>query len=620
MTTGCIEPYEYTWNVQEQTPDLADIPAGDYGLTVTDANGCTAEVAITVEEPDTQIELAIEQTRLGCYGQMDSEATVTPIGGTAPFNYTWSNGQDTPTAIGLDTTSYFVIVEDANGCTAETSISLSELDSIFVNVIPNSPTCFGFNDGAMAINVVVGGLGSQPTDYTFDWSDGQSGEQIGNLLGDMMYSVTATDAQGCTGTAFQVLNQPPPVTFDIDSTATSCFGFEDGTATVLNMVGAGMTFDIQWDANANNQSSTIATDLASGNYSVSVTDEDGCIATGSVFIPQPTDVVVELSTIDNICFGEFAGQVFTEVNGGVPGYTFDWSTGSKDNRIDGLEAGTYTVTVTDAQGCIEEVSAEILQPDILLADIATVDVSCFGGRDGRFIVSPNGGTPPYQYSLDNKDYNGASTIVGLTQGEYNVFIRDDNGCIFFEDMFINEPEEFMVLAGIDERLVLGDSIQLLADTVNAQGSVEFVWSAPYEGTLSCTECPDPWVVTQNTIMYELYGIDENGCEDTDLITVFIEKPRTVLVATGFSPNGDFTNDRLYVHGRTGTIIKSFKVFDRWGQLLFENADFEVNDPAQGWDGSYRGEIVNSGVYIWYIEAEYIDGAEEVFKGQTTVIR
>lgn len=620
IVIGGLEPYEYNWNVQGQTSDLTEIPAGDYSLTVTDANGCTAEVSISVEEPDTQIDLSVEQTRLGCYGQMDSEAMVTPIGGTAPFNYNWSDGQNTPTAIGLDTTSYFVIVEDANGCTAETSIILTELDSIFVNIIPNSPNCFGYNDGAMAINLVDGGLGSQISDYTFNWSNSQSGEQINNLLGDMMYAVTATDAQGCIGTAFQVLSQPPPVTFEIDSTATSCFGFEDGTATVLNMMGAGMTFDVQWDANANNQSGIIATDLASGTYIVSVTDEDGCEATGSIFIPQPTDVVVELSTIDNICFGEFAGQVFTEVNGGVPGYTFDWSTGSTDSRVDGLAAGTYIVTVTDAQGCIEEVSAEILQPDILLADIATVDVSCFGGRDGRFIVSPNGGTPPYQYSLDNKDYNGASTIVGLTQGEYNVFIKDDNGCIFFEDMFINEPEEFMVLAGIDERLVLGDSIQLLADTVNAQGSVEFVWSAPYEGTLSCIECPDPWVVTQNTIMYELYGIDENGCEDTDLITVFIEKPRTVLVATGFSPNGDFTNDRLYVHGRTGTIIKSFKVFDRWGQLLFENADFEVNDPAQGWDGSYRGEIVSSGVYIWYIEAEYIDGAEEVFKGQTTVIR
>lgn len=617
---GGTEPYTYTWNTQDQEADLTDLAAGTYFLTVSDANNCTEQLTIQIEEPEEGIELEIEQTKEACFGELDNEATVFPQGGTAPYTYQWSNGQTAQTAVGLDTLSQFVIVEDANGCSAEISIELQDLDSIFVNVIPKAPSCFGYTDGELAVNIAIGGIGEDVEDYDFSWSDGQSGPQVGNLAGAMMYTVTATDAQGCTGTAFQVLSQPPPVTFDIDSTAVSCFGFSDGMATVSNLVGSGMAFDISWDANAGNQEGLSATDLASGNYQVTVTDEDGCMQEGSIFIPQPTEVVVSLSTVDNGCFGDFEGSIRSEVNGGTPGYNYVWSNGSNDTRVSSLQAGEYELTVTDANGCENISTAEILQPDILLADIEVQDVDCFGGRNGRFIVNPAGGTPPYRYSLDNENYNGASTIVGLEQGEYTVFVQDNNGCIFFEEALVNEPEEFMVEAGLDLEIVLGDSVQLLAQAINAQGPVEFVWTAPYAGTLSCNECVDPVVRTQNTIMYELYGIDSNGCEDTDFIRVIIDKPRTVLVPTGFSPNGDNTNDRLYVHGREGTIIRTFRVFDRWGQLLFENSDFDVNDQNEGWDGSYRGEVMSSGVYIWYLEAEYIDGAEEVYKGQTTLIR
>ena len=125
---------------------------------------------------------------------------------------------------------------------------------------------------------------------------------------------------------------------------------------------------------------------------------------------------------------------------------------------------------------------------------------------------------------------------------------------------------------------------------------------------------------QHTIIYELYGIDSRGCEATDRITVFVDKPRVVAVPTGFTPNNDATNDILMVHGLAGTKIKVFKVYDRWGELVYEVKNFDVNDSSIGWDGTFRGEPMNSGVYLWYVLAEYIDGAEEAFKGQTTLIR
>jgi gliding motility-associated-like protein len=116
------------------------------------------------------------------------------------------------------------------------------------------------------------------------------------------------------------------------------------------------------------------------------------------------------------------------------------------------------------------------------------------------------------------------------------------------------------------------------------------------------------------------AIDGKGCEATDRINVNVARPREIAVPTGFSPNGDGVNDILRVHGRKGARVKVFRVFDRWGELLYETGDFEVNDPLRGWDGTFRGELLNSGVYVWYLVAGYPDGSEESFQGQTTLIR
>ena len=122
------------------------------------------------------------------------------------------------------------------------------------------------------------------------------------------------------------------------------------------------------------------------------------------------------------------------------------------------------------------------------------------------------------------------------------------------------------------------------------------------------------------IIYEVYAIDEKGCEATDKTTVIVHKTREVAVATGFTPNSDGMNDILMVHGLPGTRITKFQVYDRWGELLYEQGDFMVNDANMGWDGSFRGAVMSPGVYIWYLEVEFVDGMTQAFKGQTTLIR
>jgi gliding motility-associated-like protein len=167
---------------------------------------------------------------------------------------------------------------------------------------------------------------------------------------------------------------------------------------------------------------------------------------------------------------------------------------------------------------------------------------------------------------------------------------------------------------------LGEIITVTSFPVNNQGPTTITWIPPYEGTLSCTECYNPEVNTQNTLTYLVYAIDSLGCEAENQLTVRVQKERVVEVPTGFSPNGDGQNDLLLVHGKSGTRVTLFQVFDRWGELVYQAGDFPINDPNTGWDGNFRGKAMNSGVFLWNLEVEYIDGFTESFKGSTTLVR
>lgn len=621
LPSGGTEPYRYNWDNGQTESKAINLMAGDYQVMVIDANGCETSAQARVGEPENAVVADIVQTFQGCFGTSSNEAIVNPSGGTgSDYTFQWSNGQVTQTAIGLDSIMYSVTVIDGNQCEAVGEITLADLEDINFEIQTVLPSCFGSTDGDLGVNIITGGAGTDPSDYSFSWSNGRSGPIVNNVPGGITYSVTVTDPQGCEKEKSRLLGQPTEITFDITPTTVSCFAGDDGTATVNNVQGDNGSYTYQWDINANQQNNPTATNLRAGTYQVTVTDGNGCFSVNSVEVTQPGGISVSLDNENNKCFGDREGSIQANVNGGVPSYQYNWSNGANTANLNSLASGDYVLTVTDRNGCEEISQVTITEPVALDITLDKKDVTCFGDRDGSIFVNVEGGTPPFKYSLDNEKFTTSSTLIGLTAGLYNVFILDDNGCRFTDNIEIIDPPEFTVNAGQDVTITLGDSIQLFAVSKDDVMGVEFVWSAPYGGTLSCTECPDPFTNTQNTITYELYGVDGNGCEDTDLIKVMVEKPRVVAVPTGFTPNDDAINDLLMVHGRTGTTITLFQIYDRWGELVYEGRDFQVNDPTIGWDGNFKGKPMNAGVYVWYLEAEYIDGVQESFRGQTTLIR
>lgn len=606
--------------VNYANPTISNLVAGDYDYTVTDALGCEIISSFTINTPDSLYADAT-QTLQSCFGLNQSETMVVAGGGGGSYTYAWSNGQSNATATNLPVGAYDVTVTDNLGCQVVAATAVAELAPITFNFIAEPPTCNGFTDGGVGINQIMGGIGMSDTDYGYVWENGNTSLVRTGVPGGILYSVTVTDAQGCSGSRERLLPDPEPVGFDFMVAEPSCNGYDDGSVVVVNPSSPnGADFTFQWGPAAGNQTTANIDNITTGTYSVTVRDDEGCETTQSVNVDQPTGLSVNFSIKDNECFGYNDGSVSISVTGGIPGYNYSWPNGATQASLANLIAGDYPITVTDANGCEAIRTATVTQPIALIATIDSKDVSCFGERDGMLTINTEGGTPPFRFSLDNQNYIGSNVLIGLFGGDYSIFIEDANGCQFVTNATVVEPGEFIVDAGPDLSMVFGDSIQLAGTTTNAQGDVEFVWNAPYEGTLSCKECPSPYAGPDFTIDYELYAIDENGCEDTDLIRVFVDKPKLAVVPTGFTPNGDGVNDLLLVHGRPGTQVLLFQIFDRWGELLYVEKDFPVNDTNTGWDGSYRDEMLNSGVFVWSLTVLHEDGTEEILKGQTMLIR
>lgn len=616
--TGGTMPYSYNWSNQQNDPTADGLSAGEVMVTITDANGCMLEASTTLDEPEDAVVLEVDQTQQGCFGQQDNQAMATGSGGSGGFSYSWSNGQNTATATGLDTIPYTVTVTDNNGCSAVDTIVPVDLEEITFLIITNPPSCNGQVDGRLGINQISGGNGQVFDDYTITWSTGDTGPITEGLVGGQTFSVTVTDGQGCERVRERFLPEPPAISVEVATDSVSCAGGMDGGAQALEVTGDAPPFTYNW---SNGQTTETATGLAAGTYTLTVNDQNGCAGITEFRITEPTllEAVSDPKNVD--CFGNLNGELTATPTGGTPGYTFSWSTGQTSRTATGLGAGAYSLTITDANGCEAVLTDSIKSPEPLLAALSAENPLCFGEQNGRIQVNATGGTPPYRYSLDNDFFSGSSTIIGLDADDYVVYARDANGCLTSENITITNPPELKVDAGAqDYTIILGDSIRLYGVSENAAGNVSFTWIPPYEGTLSCTTCSATTATPEFSILYELIGVDSLGCSDSDQVRIYVDKPRIVEVPTGFTPNGDQTNDRLIVHGQEGTFVETFRVYDRWGELVYEATEFEVNSEDSGWNGNYRGKPLLPGVYIWQVIVTYPDGREEALQGQTTLIR
>jgi PKD repeat protein len=364
--TGGTAPFDYYWSDGSTNDTLMNACSGTYTVTVTDAAGCIDNASITITNP-SQINPSVISNNANC-GDNNGNATVSVTGGQTPYSYSWSSGDNDPTADTLAAGTYTVTITDAGGCVNFATVLISDANGPTLSVASaNDPTCFGSNDGS--IDMTVGG-GVLP--FTFSWSNGESTEDIAGLLAGP-YEITATDANGCSALKSITLTDPNPMSLSFSITQANC-GNADGIVSAT-VAGGTAPFVYSWSTGGSNSTEA---GVPAGIHTLTVTDANNCVATETYAMSELNGPDVTLSSVTNTTCGFATGSIDIDVTGGTgTNFTYSWSNAATTEDISGLGAGLYEVTVTDQANCsgiliVNIPAVQPLQQDLCLVTVDTL--------------------------------------------------------------------------------------------------------------------------------------------------------------------------------------------------------------------------------------------------------
>lgn len=475
---GGVAPYSYQWNtVPVQSGSTAtNLPAGIYIVNITDANLCTVSATVTITEP-AQIMITNTPVNVLCFGDCNGQITASVTGGTLPYSYQWSNFQITPSVSNLCAGSYTLSVFDSRNCSQSLTSTITQPSQIIITGAVTNAHC-NQNDGSVDIEV-SGGSGT----YTFLWSNGTTAQDL-SAVPSGSYSVIATDQQGCKSNGlYSVNNISGPVAAITSSQDITCFGFDNGLATVTATPSPGMApiFTYVWNSTPA-QFTTTATNLGPGVYIVTVTDTSGCTANASVTIVEPAALTVQPYTMDPLCFGDCNGMAWVVPVGGTVPYSYLWPAGGvnpTDSMNTGMCAGSYTIITTDANNCNNTQSVTLTQPPFMSATTAVTPLLCSGNCNGNATVNTMGGSLPYSFLWSvNSNAQTTQTATGLCPGVYDVTVTDDHNCTTTSGTVVTSPLTLTIqLSGIQHVNCFGQAtgrIDIIAN--GGTPGYSFLWS------------------------------------------------------------------------------------------------------------------------------------------------
>jgi len=551
---GGTGPYTYSWMPGAlTTPTITNLAAGNYTVTITDANGCVANATTTVSQPSPLVVSFNNQINVSCNGDVNGAVTGTPSGGTPNYIYGWAPGGATTASInGVGAGNYNLTVTDQNGCTATNSVTITQPPVLTVAPTFTAVSCPGGNDGT-ATATPAGGTGP----FTYNWVPGNLAGQVVTNLTAGTYTVTVTDNNGCTATNSVAVTEPGAFVLNPTSVSSNC-GFADGSASVTVTSGGTAPFTYQWFPSG--QTTQTAVNLLAGLHSVLVTDANGCTAIGNVNVNDLAAPTLSISNIVNVtCFGGSDGSATVTAMGGVGPFTYLWSPGGQTTPVAvGLVAGSYTVSVTGANGCVSTATVvpAITQPDSLILTVNTTAVSCNGGNNGTASVSATGGTPGYTFTWLPSGATGTS-ITGLAAGLDSVMITDANGCSSTVTFLIDEPVTAQTVVASSTNVSCNSGNDGTASAVGSGGT------APYSYVWNPGGINGANVASLTAGNYTVTLTDFNGCTATDNVTLTEPTP-LALVPSSANSTCSAANGQASVVASGGTPGYTYQWFPTGG--------------------------------------------------------
>ncbi|PCH66723.1 MAG: hypothetical protein COC01_07350, partial [Bacteroidetes bacterium] len=502
--SGGTGPYTYKWSNGATTQATQSLCAGVYNVTVFDNNGCKLGDNVTITEPETLKVVSIIGTNLMCKGDGSGAIDLTASGGTQPYTYFWSGGNavgaTTEDVSGLGADNHAVVVTDDNGCQVASNKTLTEPNGMTLTLTGTNLSCF--QNGSGAIDLTVSG-GTAP--FTYSWSNSSTTQNISSL-DTGKYVIVVTDDNSCSTADSLNLIQPNELTSSVTGTNVLC---KDGATGAADLTVTGGTGPYTYSWSPNGETTEDIGSLVDDTYTVQIMDNNGCITFDQIVITEPTQLTMSFTQTNVSCFGGTDGAIDVTVAGGTQPYTYAWSPAGTTEDLTSIILGSYSVEVTDANGCKVSDNMTITQPVEISITTDSTDALCKGSSDGTASAVAANGTAPYQYSWSN----GASgqNANNLTAGAYCVTVTDDNGCQAVKCVVVNEPE--LLVSTISN--VVNASCNGYAD-----GSMDLTVSGgikPYSYDWN----PD---TTQNlsgkpAAIYTVIVTDANGCTSTATDTI-----------------------------------------------------------------------------------------------------
>jgi len=640
---------DYRWSQGGRGRELSIATPGAYSVTVTDIYGCQAEETLTVREIERPRADAGEDGRIDC-----NEPTIT-LGGAesskgSRFVYFWEgpgiddgNRQLSNPVIDAGGIYYITVVDTLNGCA-------SPVDSVRVVDQTNPPltTARALDQLDCLTDTVVLDAGGSAlgSGLRYRWlnaegeplPDGEGLRLEVSSPGDRIFTVFDPQT-GCTGRDTVQVRDAALLPRTI---AGSDQQLDCANPTVVldgSRSAQGAQFRYRWTTLGGNIRQGIGSDSATvdqpGLYILELLNtETGCRNTDTVEVIRDLERPVANAGPDRelgcaINFVELDGTASSA--GGQ--FSYLWTSPDhpdffSTSGIPATEApGQYVLLVTNRQNncrARDTVSVRRVEdgPQAIVANVR--GVTCDGDSDGWIdLVSVTGGDPPYAYRLDNNVFVTDSRFDQLPPGNYELSVRDRKGCVLDTNIVVENGPDPQLELGSDVTIREGDVHTLQAITnLFPEDIAAFRWISP--DTISCDTCMILDVAPPSTAVYRAQIINTEGCEKEDFVRVFVSKEKNVYIPNAFSPNNDGINDRFFIQAdRKVRRIKTLRIFDRWGNLVYEAEDFPPNDPAYGWDGRHpenRAKSRNAAVFVYAALVEFASGEEELFKGEVVLMQ
>lgn len=485
-------PYTYSWSPGgATTAAIANVAGGNYTVTVTSQGGaCTETASVTVAESGG-ITLSASSTPASCEVN-NGTASVSVTAGTGPFNYVWSPGGATTTAISnLGPGDYTVTVTGANNCSSTATVTVDAPNFISLSVNATATSCGNTNGSAST--TITAGTGP----FTYLWSPGGATTTSVSGLASGNYSVVVTGSGGCQASETFTIGASTALSVTPSTTAASC-NQNNGSASVSVTGGSG-SYTYLWSNQATTNS---ISGVATGNYNVTISDGQGCTETETILVPQNTTLTGSAATTEVQCGQTNSGAIDLSVSGGTPGFTYSWAPGGATTQdLNGIAAGDYTVTVTDAGGC-QFIATYTVDSENSMTVASNVEhETCKGYHDGSIDLTVTGSNGPFTY-LWTPGNTTTQDLSGLQGGNYSVVVTDQStGCSDTQTFNIQDGYNFPV------------SISQDVDTLTATTAPNYQWY--FNGVLIPGANSQSYVMTLGGNYYCV--VSSENCEFTSNI-------------------------------------------------------------------------------------------------------